>query len=402
MPEISLPLLPAQEAIDYFLAKGFEPTFAWQDFYAEHHARDFTVAKMMRMDLLQTVHEHLTRAMTDGLSLQQFSERLRPILEKEGWWGVKAMEDPHTGATVAARLGSPQRLQIIYDTNLRTSYAVGRWRRGERNAAHQPLLLYRTMRDGRVRASHARYDGVTLPRTHVWWDTHYPPNGWRCRCLAYPISDDGVAELKKSGLEVKGEPPKEGTIEWTNPRTGETRRIPAGIDPGWDYHPGKAAQAHLLQAFRDKVQAADPALAKGAVRDLVVSEIFQRWYAQPEGVFPLVVISQEQADAIGTNRSIAVLSRDTAIKQRREHPDIQPAEYSLAQTVVDRGERIQDSPYSLIYILDDPDGYVLVVKATRTGQGLFVQSYRRLSQDEAKRDKEIGRLRKKPMEGGNG
>jgi len=198
MPEISLPLLPAQEAIDYFLAKGFEPTFAWQDFYAEHHARDFTVAKMMRMDLLQTVHEHLTRAMTDGLSLQQFSERLRPILEKEGWWGVKAMEDPHTGATVAARLGSPQRLQIIYDTNLRTSYAVGRWRRGERNAAHQPLLLYRTMRDGRVRASHARYDGVTLPRTHVWWDTHYPPNGWRCRCLAYPISDDGVAELKKS------------------------------------------------------------------------------------------------------------------------------------------------------------------------------------------------------------
>ena len=34
MPEISLPLLPAQEAIDYFLAKGFEPTFAWQDFYA--------------------------------------------------------------------------------------------------------------------------------------------------------------------------------------------------------------------------------------------------------------------------------------------------------------------------------------------------------------------------------
>jgi len=38
---------------------------------------------------------------------------------------------------------------------------------------------------------------------------------------------------------------------------------------------------------------------------------------------------------------------------------------------------------------------VLVVKATRTGNGLFVTSYRRLHRDQALKDREIARLPKK-------
>lgn len=40
-------------------------------------------------------------------------------------------------------------------------------------------------------------------------------------------------------------------------------------------------------------------------------------------------------------------------------------------------------------------GHVLVVKATKTGHGLFVTSYRRLSREQALRDSEIRRLLKK-------
>jgi hypothetical protein len=34
--------------------------------------------------------------------------------------------------------------------------------------------------------------------------------------------------------------PQIETYEWVNKSTGEVHQIPKGIDPGWDYHPGKS------------------------------------------------------------------------------------------------------------------------------------------------------------------
>lgn len=249
---IALELLPAQEAIDSFEAKGYIIGFDWRDVLAEEHAKAFTVAKMMRLDLLAVVRDHLDSAMQAGLSLREFQDRLRPTLEKEGWWGVQAMEDPVTGETKLARLGSPRRLEVIYDINMRVSYGAGRWARGERSADRLPLLLYRTMRDARVRPLHQKWDGVTLPRTDGWWDTHYPPNGWRCRCIAYPITRADAEALAERGLPVTYEAPPVRTAEWKNPRTGEVRQVPVGIDPGWDYNPGKSAQSHLAAVLAEK------------------------------------------------------------------------------------------------------------------------------------------------------
>jgi hypothetical protein len=62
---------------------------------------------------------------------------------------------------------------------------------------------------------------------------------------------------------------------------------------------------------------------------------------------------------------------------------------------VDAGERIQDSPRSLIYELDEPGGVVVVVKATLEGDELYVQSLRRLSRDEAEKDRIVRRLKRK-------
>jgi hypothetical protein len=85
------------------------------------------------------------------------------------------------------------------------------------------------------------------------------------------------------------------------------------------------------------------------------------------------------------------------MKQLREHVELRPDEYAQAQRVVDSPSvRVQDSPNSLIYVLsedgDDSGGYVVVVKATRTGEGLFVTSFRRLSREDARRDAEVARL----------
>jgi SPP1 gp7 family putative phage head morphogenesis protein len=250
---IELPLLPPEDAIAYLEDKGYAISFDWRDVLAEEHVAAFTVAKMMRVDLLEATKQALIKAEREGWDLRRFSQELRPTLEREGWWGRKEMADPDTAEIKTVQLGSPRRLEIIYDTNIRAANGAGEWMRGERGAKRLPMLLYRTMGDMRVRPAHARWNGVCLPRTDAWWDTHYPPNGWRCRCKAFPISEADVRRLKDSGrIEIKPAAPPTETLQWVNPRTGEVRQVPVGIDPGWDYNVGKSRQAHLDKLLADK------------------------------------------------------------------------------------------------------------------------------------------------------
>jgi uncharacterized DUF497 family protein len=84
-------------------------------------------------------------------------------------------------------------------------------------------------------------------------------------------------------------------------------------------------------------------------------------------------------------------------KQLREHPELLPADYALVQrAILSPTHVVQDTPQSLRYILVEPNsergGVVTVVQATRTGRGLFIVSLRRLSRDEAERDRTIRAL----------
>lgn len=51
-------------------------------------------------------------------------------------------------------------------------------------------------------------------------------------------------EEAKGDHPVKTEAPKTEKYEWVDKATGEVHKIPRGIDPGWDYNPGK-------EGFRD-------------------------------------------------------------------------------------------------------------------------------------------------------
>jgi hypothetical protein len=134
------------------------------------------------------------------------------------------------------------------------------------------------------------------------------------------------------------------------------------------------------------------------VRDLVGGEAFRRFHAQPEGHFPVAVLNAEQMARIGAATPVVKLSADTLAKQQREHPELSADEYASIAKAVDAGTVLQDTPKTLIFILEE-DGYVTVIKATKTGQAVFVTSFRRLSRDQAKRDEELRRLRKKDGKG---
>ncbi|GAB4192547.1 MAG: hypothetical protein OHK0024_32700 [Thalassobaculales bacterium] len=235
-PEITLRPLPPADAVRYFQEKGFRVGFSWLDVWQDEHARAFTVAKAMRLDVLAAIREAVDQAIRDGTTFPQFQRRLAPILQAKGWWGRRPMTDPRTGETRMVQLGSRRRLEIIFDTNIRTSYAAGRWQQIQRTKAGRPWLVYWGLLDDRIRPEHRAWHGTCLPVDHLWWRTHYPPNGWRCRCTVRQMSARDLARL---GIAPSGDPPAD-TRAWRNPRTGEVVQVPAGIDPGFAHNPGLA------------------------------------------------------------------------------------------------------------------------------------------------------------------
>lgn len=270
---------PPRDALDWFRAKGLKPSFDWADVWREEHAVAFTVAKMLHLDLLADVRAEVDRALAEGLTFHDFQKRLAPVLQEKGWWGVKELTDPLTGETKQVQLGSPRRLRVIYDTNLRTARAAGQWARIRRTQNSHPYLLYTVGPSREHRPEHLSWHGTLLPVDDPWWKTHFVPNGWGCKCRIRQISRREHDRLVKTGLPVppnaatqeldpetglptgrrvratvpvKTTAPKLSTVEWVHPRTGTVMDVPRGIDPGWDYNPGEGRLAHLQKLLAEK------------------------------------------------------------------------------------------------------------------------------------------------------
>lgn len=68
------------------------------------------------------------------------------------------------------------------------------WQDVEEYAELMPYLTYHTAEDDRVRPQHASWNKTTLHWRHPFWNSHYPPNGYGCRCIVTQDFelDDGV------------------------------------------------------------------------------------------------------------------------------------------------------------------------------------------------------------------
>ena len=237
---MALEPLPHDAAISFFEKKGYVTSYHWADMWQGEHVRAFTVAKVMRGDLLADIREAVDAALRDGVTFREFARDLMPTLDKYGWTGFKQMTDPITGEIKRVELGTPRRLRIIYETNLRMANAAGRWEKIERNKRFMPYLVYYTADDDRVRDEHRPWHMVILPVDHPFWNTHYPPNGWRCRCRVRALTKGQASRLAAEHGITIGDVPEINWVTRPHPRTGEMIRVPEGIHSGFAYNVGKA------------------------------------------------------------------------------------------------------------------------------------------------------------------
>lgn len=243
MPDLVFDRSPPAEAADHLARKaiGGRFSFDWRDVSKEEHTNSFVVAKAMTADLLTDLHGGLMSAFNEGWTKERYIAELRPTLQAKGWWGKKRQVDPVTGEERLVTLGTPRRLGVIYDTNIRMAHAAGRWERFLRSASTRPFLTYHHTPQEHPRPMHLAWDKITLPIEHVFWTTHYCPNGWGCKCYATSVrraeAVTSEEELKARGVYDR--------VPWVNKRTGETTMVPKGIDRGFDYNVGQSRMKAL-------------------------------------------------------------------------------------------------------------------------------------------------------------
>lgn len=230
MPDAVVGSVPFIEAIKYFRDKLRVPTAGWTDLWQGQHARAFTVAGAMREDLLRDMQSAVLKAIEGGGTLADFRKDFDKIVATYGW---------------QYRGGRNWRTRVIFNTNLRMAHAAGKWEQAQRLKKSRPYLRYVAIDDSRTRELHRHWHNTILPVDHQWWSTHYPPNGWNCRCTVMSLSE---RDLKRFGFEVSDEaPPIELVDRDVNfPDGPRTIQVPAGIDPGFGYNPGEAAYGKKL------------------------------------------------------------------------------------------------------------------------------------------------------------
>lgn len=387
-PLVEMGLLEPKEAVAFFRQKGYRISFDYRDVWRQEHQAAFTVAKVAQMDLLADIRAAVDAAIINGTPFKTFARQLMPEMMQRGWWGKAMMVDPQTGEEKRVQLGSVRRLKTIYNTNLRTAHSEGQWARILDSADTLPYLMYDHTPSKWERKEHAAWDGLILPVTHPFWQTHNTPCGWGCKCRRQQLTAEQAAAM---GGESQA--PNERWITYTNKRTGETIELPAGVDPAFAYPPGGRLK-HLTNYLASRVETMPTQDSRIAVVQNVNQEL-ETWMQAPAGDWPLAVLPKRHADLIGAETSILRLSADTMKKQAAHHPELTASDYQCVQDVLLRGEVIPDTDKSLVFALNEKDGYVTVVKATKTGRAVFMTSLRKLSGNAEKREREIVRLHRK-------
>ena len=215
--------LPFQEAIDFFRQKTNVPTQRWTDVWQDGHSRGFMVAGAASEALVEDFRQAVAKALEQGTTLAEFRRDFELTVDQHGW----------------SYNGTPGwRAQIIYETNLSTAYAAGRYAQMTEpdTLAVFPFWQYVHSGSAHPRLDHLAWNGLTLRADDPWWNTHYPPNGWHCGCTVRPLMQRELARQGKRGPDAA--PPLD--VQTVNVRGKGPVQVPKGIDPGFAYNPGQA------------------------------------------------------------------------------------------------------------------------------------------------------------------
>ncbi|BET67195.1 hypothetical protein ASA1KI_21130 [Opitutales bacterium ASA1] len=179
MAALLLDPVPHDEAIAFLRDKPAVSRAVFDRLIPELQARAFVVTGIENLNLLQNLREKIAE-----LPAGADWDELRATLAAE--------LSPWLGGEVAAE----RRAELLLRWHGNQAYAASQYAVLARQVDVFPFWRYESQDDPRVRPAHARLDGLIFPADHPFWQTHFPPWEWGCRCRVVALTQDDVDEIR--------------------------------------------------------------------------------------------------------------------------------------------------------------------------------------------------------------
>jgi len=274
---------PFDQAIEYFLGKVPLSHDQVLRMSREARARAFWISHVNQEGLVEGFYGQVYRALAGGETYADFKRSISAQFDALGY----------------SRM-NPFRLQTIFETNMNLAYSAGNWRAmtDPDVVKARPLGRWHAMMDSRTRPSHAGLHGRVWPLKDAFWETHWPPLDWGCRCTVDSLSAE---EARAQGLEVEGST-GQIMVEPLDPVTRDRQPArPLMVDPNWAYNPGQTAWGRppawrARQSYEQTLGPGWKPLVKGGWREAGRPEVLHT-KESPTGLGPDVE-SRQQAEAL--------------------------------------------------------------------------------------------------------
>ncbi len=305
--------LPFDEAIRFFRDKASVTTQTWTDVYAAAHSRAFMVAGAATDALVADFRREIEKALETGNSIAEFRATFDDIVLRHGW--------EHTGSR-------NWRSRIIFDTNLRTAYAAGRYAQLTQPDTLEAFPYWQYNHSGAIhpRKEHLAWDGLTLPAADGFWRTNYPPNGWHCGCFVIAVSGRDLRRQGKSG------PDEAPDLVFRAEEVGGRKvMVPFGVDPGFEYNPGQAWLSRTMPG--SQTVAAAPGMINRFVESAFAGKMPDKSYV------PIALAPKGVADAFGLPAGTEIRLSAETIRGHAHHPEATAEVYStLMEMAAEAGD----------------------------------------------------------------
>jgi SPP1 gp7 family putative phage head morphogenesis protein len=219
------PIPQPTEALKFLARKKVLETEEWTDIKSGEHSHVFTVAHSAGAGVIYDIFGLMKKAEGEGKSINNFGKELRGIMDEMGWYG-RSDKGPNDKDYINFRI------KAIYHTNMRTSYAAGKYRQQVRGSSLRPIWQYLSKMVGNRREDHKALHEKAFRWDDPFWNANYPPNGWGCDCSVVSLSEAGAKDVDvldsnnlPNLINGKGDP-----VDWNNLAQKE-----------WKYNPGQEA-----------------------------------------------------------------------------------------------------------------------------------------------------------------
>ena len=186
--KLSIETFPNKAAADYIRGKAVADPKNFGALPNQLKQRAFAVAGIEQLDAVKKIRDTVAK-LPEGANWDEVKKEIAEDISTYTGVDMKAAR---------ARAEHTLRIQGFQ------AYAVARHQQQMETADIFPYWKYVTVGDNRVRPGHAALDGKVLKASDPWWNTHYPPWDWGCRCIVESLDEEDAQAI---GISKSGDMP---------------------------------------------------------------------------------------------------------------------------------------------------------------------------------------------------